>query len=168
MTREKTREIKSSRPELADKTRELPQAARPEKTRERSPESTEVRLRLRMSSQDAHYGGNLVDGARVLALFGDLATELLIRLDGDEGLFRAYDMVEFLSPVQAGDYIEAVGRLVSRSTTARRMSFEAWKVIGPRPDISDSAADVLKEPILVARASGTCVVPLTKQRLTPR
>lgn len=61
-------------------------------------------LRLRMSSQDAHYGGKLVDGARILALFGDVATELLIRRDGDEGLFRAYDSVEFLAPVYAGDF----------------------------------------------------------------
>ena len=64
-------------------------------------------IRLRMSAHDAHYGGNLVDGARMLGLFGDVATELLIRHDGDEGLFRAYDSVEFLAPVFAGDYIEA-------------------------------------------------------------
>ena len=62
-------------------------------------------IRLRMSAQDAHYGGNLVDGAHMLALFGDVATELLIKLDGDEGLFKAYDMVEFIAPVFAGDYI---------------------------------------------------------------
>lgn len=68
-------------------------------------------IRLRMSSQDAHYGGNLVDGAHMLALFGDVATELLIMQDGDEGLFCAYDNVEFLAPVYAGDYIEAVGEI---------------------------------------------------------
>ena len=62
-------------------------------------------IRLRMSAHDAHYGGNLVDGARMLGLFGDVATELLIRHDGDEGLFRAYDSVEFLAPVFPGDYI---------------------------------------------------------------
>ena len=67
-------------------------------------------IRLRMSSHDAHYGGNLVDGARMLGLFGDVATELCIRSDGDEGLFRAYDTVEFLAPVYAGDFIEAGGR----------------------------------------------------------
>ena len=68
-------------------------------------------IRLRMSSQDAHYGGNLVDGAHMLALFGDVATELLIKCDGDEGLFKAYDMVEFIAPVYAGDYIEAYGEI---------------------------------------------------------
>ncbi|MBR0135842.1 MAG: 3-aminobutyryl-CoA ammonia lyase, partial [Clostridia bacterium] len=68
-------------------------------------------IRLRMSAQDAHYGGNLVDGAHMLALFGDVATELLIKLDGDEGLFKAYDMVEFIAPVFAGDYIEAYGEI---------------------------------------------------------
>ncbi|HOJ94892.1 MAG TPA: 3-aminobutyryl-CoA ammonia lyase, partial [Fervidobacterium nodosum] len=69
-------------------------------------------IRLRMSQADAHYGGNLVDGAKMLQLFGDVATELLIRFDGDEGLFRAYDNVEFLAPVYAGDYIEARGEIV--------------------------------------------------------
>ena len=69
-------------------------------------------IRLRMSAHDAHYGGNLVDGARMLALFGDVATELLIRMDGDEGLFVGYDSVEFKAPVYAGDYIEAEGRIV--------------------------------------------------------
>jgi 3-aminobutyryl-CoA ammonia-lyase len=121
-------------------------------------------IRLRMSAHDAHYGGGLVDGARMLALFGDVATELLIMTDGDEGLFKAYDMVEFLAPVFAGDYIEARGEIVSMGNSSRKMVFEAYKVIVPRPDISDSACDILDEPILVARASGTCVVPKDKQR----
>ena len=116
-------------------------------------------IRLRMSSQDAHYGGNLVDGAHMLALFGDVATELLIMQDGDEGLFCAYDNVEFLAPVYAGDYIEAVGEITKVGNTSRKMVFEARKVVRPRPDISASAADVLEEPIVVCRASGTCVVP---------
>ena len=93
-------------------------------------------IRLRMSQADAHYGGNLVDGARMLALFGDVATELLIRHDGDEGLFRAYDAVEFLAPVHAGDYVEAEGEIVKVGTTSRAMRFEARKVIAPRPDLS--------------------------------
>ena len=121
-------------------------------------------IRLRMSSQDAHYGGNLVDGAHMLALFGDVATELLIMQDGDEGLFCAYDNVEFLAPVYAGDYIEAVGEITKVGNTSRKMVFEARKVIRPRPDISASAADVLEEPIVVCRASGTCVVPKQCQR----
>ncbi|KGN88735.1 3-aminobutyryl-CoA ammonia lyase [Porphyromonas crevioricanis] len=125
----------------------------------------ESMIRLRMSSQDAHYGGNLVDGAHMLALFGDVATELLIMHDGDEGLFCAYDNVEFLAPVYAGDYIEAVGRITSVGNSSRKMEFEARKVIKPRPDISDSAADVLAEPIVVCRASGTCVVPKKCQRI---
>ena len=117
-----------------------------------------------MSSQDAHYGGNLVDGAHMLALFGDVATELLIMQDGDEGLFCAYDNVEFLAPVYAGDYIEAVGEITKVGNTSRKMVFEARKVIRPRPDISASAADVLEEPVVVCRASGTCVVPKQCQR----
>ena len=121
-------------------------------------------LRVRMSAKDAHYGGNLVDGAHMLHLFGDVATELLIRCDGDEGLFCAYDNVEFLAPVYAGDYIEARGEIVSVGNTSRKMTFEARKVIAPRPDLSDSACDVLSEPVVVCRASGTCVVPKDKQR----
>ncbi len=123
-----------------------------------------VMIRVRMSQADVHYGGNLVDGAKMLQLFGDVATELLIRHDGDEGLFRAYDSVEFLAPVYAGDYIEAYGEIVEVGRTSRKMKFEAYKVITARPDISDSAAEVLEKPILVCKASGTCVVPLEKQR----
>ena len=121
-------------------------------------------IRLRMSAHDAHYGGNLVDGARMLALFGDVATELLIRMDGDEGLFVAYDSVEFLAPVFAGDYIEVEGWIESVGSTSRKMAFEARKVIAARPDAGESAADVLPDPIIVCRASGTCVTPKSKQR----
>lgn len=127
-----------------------------------------VTIRVRMSAHDAHYGGNLVDGARMLGLFGDVATELLIRNDGDEGLFCAYDNVEFLAPVFAGDYIEATGEITKIGNTSRKMQFEARKVIQARPDINDSAAEVLETPVVVCRASGTCVVPKEKQRLTSR
>ncbi len=117
-----------------------------------------------MGAHDAHYGGNLVDGARMLALFGDAATELLIRMDGDEGLFVAYDSVEFLAPVHAGDYVEAEGWIESVGNTSRKMRFEARKVIAAQPGVSESAADVLVEPIVVCRASGTCVTPKDKKR----
>lgn len=122
-------------------------------------------IRIRMSSHDAHYGGGLVDGAKMLQLFGDVATELLIQHDGDEGLFKAYDMVEFVAPVYAGDYIEAVGEITHVGNTSRKMDFVARKVIVPRPDVSDSAADVLEEAIVVCRATGTCVVPKQCQRI---
>jgi 3-keto-5-aminohexanoate cleavage enzyme len=125
-----------------------------------------VMVRLRMSSHDAHYAGELVDGARMLGLFGDLATELLIRLDGDEGLFRAYESVEFLAPVFAGDYIEATAELLRVGQTSRRMQFEARKVISNlrAPGLAPSAGDVLGEPVVVCRAVGTCVVPKALQR----
>ena len=127
---------------------------------------TRVTLRLRMSAHDAHYAGELVDGARMLALFGDLATELLIRLDGDEGLFRAYESVEFLAPVFAGDYIEATAELVRIGETSRQMRFEARKVIANLRESGApaSAADVLAEPVVVCRAIGTCVTPKEMQR----
>ena len=121
-------------------------------------------IRLRMSAHEAHYGGNLVDGARMLGLFGDVATELLIMNDGDEGLFCAYENVEFLAPVYAGDYIEAVGEIINVGNSSRKMKFEARKIIIPRPDINESACDVLEQPIIVCRATGTCVVPKEKQR----
>lgn len=121
-------------------------------------------IRMRLSMHDAHYGGNLVDGAKMLQLFGDVATELLIRTDGDEGLFAGYESVEFTAPVYAGDYIEAVGEIIKKGNSSRKMKFEARKVIVPRPDINDSACDVLEEPIVVCRAVGTCVVPKDKQR----
>jgi len=123
-----------------------------------------VIIRLRMNQNDAHYGGNLIDGAKILELFGDVATELLIRNDGDEGLFRAYHNVDFISPVYTGDYIEAEGEIIKIGNTSRKMRFEAKKVISPRKDINNSAADFLKEPIVVCRATGTCVVPKEKQR----
>ncbi len=121
-------------------------------------------LRLRMSQGDAHYGGNLVDGARMLALFGDLATELLIRHDGDEGLFRAYSSVEFLAPVRAGDYIEAEAEIIRVGHTSREMKFTARKVIAARPDLGESAAEILEKPVVVCRAVGTCVTPEDRQR----
>lgn len=128
-------------------------------------EKIESLIRLRISAHDAHYGGGLVDGAKMLNLFGDVATELLIKYDGDEGLFVAYDKVEFASPVYAGDYIEAVGRIVSVGKTSRRMEFAARKVISTVAISGQpSAADVLPEPIVVCRASGTCVVPASCQR----
>ena len=121
-------------------------------------------IRLRMSAHDAHYGGELVDGARMLQLFGDVATELLIRHDGDEGLFAGYESIEFKAPVFAGDFIEAVGEITKVGNTSRKMTFEARKVIVPRTDLNDSAADALDVPVVVCRAVGTCVVPKDKQR----
>lgn len=121
-------------------------------------------IRLRMGAHDAHYGGNLVDGAKMLQLFGDVATELLILNDGDEGLFKAYTDIEFMAPVFAGDYIEAVGEIIEVGNSSRKMKFEARKVIALRTDINDSAADALEEPIVVCRATGVCVVPKDKQR----
>jgi 3-aminobutyryl-CoA ammonia-lyase len=120
--------------------------------------------RLRLSHADAHYGGGLVAGAKVLELFGDVATELCIRSDGDEGLFAGYSSVEFLAPLRAGDFVEARGRVVSAGRTSREMSFELVRYAGARADVSDSAADLLDEVEVVARATGTCVVKGDRQR----
>ena len=125
----------------------------------------ETKHRVRISMHDAHYAGNLVDGARLLNLFGDVATELLIRYDGDEGLFRAYSSIEFLAPVHAGDFIEVKGKIVKVGNTSRTMEFEAWKIISPAPEFGETAARVLEKPVLVCKATGTCVTPKDKQRI---
>ena len=127
----------------------------------------EAKIRLRIGMEMAHYAGNLVDGAFMLKLFGDVATELLIRHDGDEGLFRAYDSVEFLAPVRAGDYIEAVGEITKVGRSSRSMRFEARKVIElVEGSEHPSQAHVLDPPVVVCRATGTCVVPVELQRKT--
>src|ERR1700731_943066 len=96
------------------------------------------KLRVRLSASDAHYGGQLVNGAHMLSLFGDVATELAILCDGDEGLLVGYENIEFLAPLFAGDFVEVSGRITSIGRTSRRMEFEARKVIATRRDISES------------------------------
>ena len=128
------------------------------------PELPSAFIRRRLGSEDAHYGGNLVAGAKQLEIVGDLITELAMRYDGDEGLFRAYESVEFLAPLYAGDWIEATGRIVRVGTTSRTCEFEVWKVGGARGDVSESAAEFLDVPILTCRAVGTTVVMSEHQR----
>jgi len=123
-------------------------------------------IRVRLSANDAHYGGQLVNGAHMLSLFGDVATELAIRCDGDEGLLAGYENVEFLAPLYSGDYVEVTGRISKSGRTSRRIEFEARKVISVRRDIGDSAADVLDPAIVVGRAIGTTVVKAERQRKT--
>ena len=107
----------------------------------------------------AHYGGNLVDGAYVLAMFGDVATELCIRTDGDEGLFAGYDEVAFLAPVMGGDVLEATVVVSRVGRRSRGLTFEARVLCRSTPEVSPSAAGLLAEPIVVTTASGTVVVP---------
>ena len=107
----------------------------------------------------AHYGGSLVDGAYVLGLFGDVATELCIRSDGDEGLFAGYDEVSFAAPVRAGDVLEATAVLTRVGRRSRGVDFVARVVCRATPGRSPSAADVLTEPLVAVRARGTVVVP---------
>ncbi len=123
--------------------------------------SERVLLRLRVGAEQAHYGGGLVDGAFLLKLFGDAATELLVRHDGDEGLFRAYASVDFLAPVHGGDYLEVEAEITKVGRTSREMRFEARRVIA---SADGSGARIVDPPEVVARAIGTCVVPLERQR----
>jgi 3-aminobutyryl-CoA ammonia-lyase len=117
-----------------------------------------------MSETDAHYGGGLVSGARLLELVHDVATELCIRQDGDEGLFAGYSDVKFLAPVHAGDFIEARGEIVRVGNTSREMNFTVVRYAMPRADISKSAADLLDQQEVVLTATGTCVVKREDQR----
>ena len=107
----------------------------------------------------AHYGGSLVDGAYVLGMFGDVATELCIRTDGDEGLFAGYASVAFEASVRAGDVLEATAELVRVGTRSREVEFTARVLCRAVPERSASAADVLADPVVVVRARGTVVVP---------
>lgn len=133
-----------------------------------APDGLRVLLRTRIGAEEAHYGGQLVDGARLLRLFGDVITEIAIRLDGDEGLLAGYQSVEFTAPVYAGDFVEAEGRVVQVTRLRRRVEFEARKVIAARYDRDATSAEVLAEPLVVCRAVGTVVVPVTKARRRPR
>ncbi|MFD9358116.1 hotdog fold domain-containing protein [Streptomyces sp. NPDC060031] len=132
------------------------------------PEEVSATLRVRMSQQDVHYGGSLVDGARLLQLFGDLVTEITIRSDGDEGLLTEYQRVEFLAPVHAGDFIEATARLVARGRLRRTVEFTAHKTIEARYDLGPTRAEASGEPTLVCRAVGTAVVPPAAARRRAR
>jgi len=125
-------------------------------------DSLEGLIRVRMSSADAHYAGGLVDGARIVQLFGDALTELLIRRDGDEGLSRVLKS-EFLAPVRSGDYLEIRAKIVAVGKSSRTIEVTAHKVI-ELVDPHDSAANVLDPPVLVAKATDVAVVPVDKQR----
>jgi 3-aminobutyryl-CoA ammonia-lyase len=107
----------------------------------------------------AHYGGNLVDGAYVLGLFGDVATEVAIRTDGDEGLFASYSDVQFRAPVLAGDVVEVTATVIRTGNRSRDLAFEARVVCRADPGQSASASVVLAEPLIAVTATGTIVVP---------
>ena len=107
----------------------------------------------------AHYAGNLVDGAYALGLFGDVATEVCIRTDGDEGLFASYSDVQFRAPMRAGDVLEVVATVIRVGTRSRTIDFAARVVCRGRPDRGESAAEVLAEPVVAVTATGTVVVP---------
>jgi 3-aminobutyryl-CoA ammonia-lyase len=107
----------------------------------------------------AHYAGNLVDGAYSLGLFGDVATEMCIRTDGDEGLFASYSDVQFRAPVRAGDVLEITAELVAVGRRSRTLELRAVVVGRGRPEVSGSAAEMLPEPVVATTATGVVVVP---------
>jgi 3-aminobutyryl-CoA ammonia-lyase len=110
----------------------------------------------------AHYGGGLVDGAYALALFGDVATELCVRGDGDEGLFAGYREIRFLEPIIAGDFVEVRGEVTRVGSRSREINFTISVTCRATPERSPSAAQVLTPPLLVVTATGTVVVPVAR------
>jgi 3-aminobutyryl-CoA ammonia-lyase len=120
---------------------------------------TKVSHRRYVPYSHAHYAGNLVDGAYSLGLFGDVATEVCIRTDGDEGLFASYSDVQFKAPVRAGDVVEVTAEVVRVGRRSRTIEFAAVVIARGRPDLSESAARMLEEPIVATTATGTVVVP---------
>jgi 3-aminobutyryl-CoA ammonia-lyase len=127
----------------------------------------EVMLRVRVSEKDVHYAGGLVNGAWVLGIFGDVATEISARFDGDEGLLRAYKNVDLLAPIQAGDFIEAAGKIVKVGNTSRTIELEARRyIVSANIAEQPSAADYLEGPEVVAKATMISVVPKHCQRYT--
>ena len=123
---------------------------------------TKVMHRLYVPYGHAHYAGNLVDGAYSLARFGDVATEVCIRTDGDEGLFASYSDVQFLAPVRAGDVLEVSAEVVRVGRRSRELIFEARVVCRGRAGGAPSAGEVLDPPIVATTARGTVVVPATE------
>jgi 3-aminobutyryl-CoA ammonia-lyase len=121
---------------------------------------TTVVHRRYVSYAEAHYAGALVDGAWGLGLFGDVATEMCIRTDGDEGLFASYADVQFRAPVRAGDVVEASARLTRVGTRSRELAFTLHVVARGVPGTSASAAAMLEEPLVATTATGTVVVPV--------
>jgi len=115
----------------------------------------------------AHYAGDLVDGAYALGLFGDVATEVCIRTDGDEGLFASYSEVQFRSPMRAGDVLEVVATVTRVGNRSRTIDFECRVVCRGRPDLGASAAEVLAEPVVAVSATGTVVVPVATPAAAP-
>ena len=109
---------------------------------------------------DAHYAGNLVDGAYSMKLFGDVATEMCIRTDGDEGLFASYSDVQFLAPVRAGDVLEISCTLTRVGSRSRTIELAVRVVARGEPTAErPGAAAVLDQPLLATTATGTVVVP---------
>ena len=120
------------------------------------PPGSEVQatLRLRLGPTDVRYGRRLVAGAKAVEIFGDLETEIAIRTGGDEGLCVAYQSIEFLAPLETGDFIEATARVVSVGRRSRRIEAELYKVISVDPD---GRGQIHDPPVLAARASATIV-----------
>ena len=139
--------------------------------------------KLMMSYAQGHYVNNLVNGSRILDFFGDVATELMVRCDGDLSLLLGYDEIRFTAPVHIGDFMEYHGWIEEKGNTSYKLKFCAYKVITMPDDfklqsnfldgvigepklmgLKQSAALVCDPPILCGYATGTLVIPKDCQR----
>ena len=125
--------------------------------------TTSIETRL-----DSHYANGVISAGIITELFGMVGGKLSLMLDGDDGFMRAFEELEFILPAYQGDYVRATATLLSVGKTSRRRLYEAHVVarttgIGPYP----TSGEILKEPLLIARAYGTAVVPADRQRFTP-
>lgn len=127
-------------------------------------------LRSMMRESDGHYVGGLVNGARILHFFGDVATELMVRVDGDISLFCGYEEISFTAPVYVGDFMEYSAWIEKVGNTSYTLKFEAYKVAtmcdraGACEGLESTAATCCIPPVLCGTATGTLVIPKNCQR----
>lgn len=120
----------------------------------------ESMIRVRMSSSDAHYAGELVNGSRTVEYMGDVATNLMIMHDGNEGTCIGYDSIRFTAPTYAGDFIEVVGRIIGVCGNKRKVQMRSFKIAeNARIPEQDSAVNVLEEPVMTVETIATYETP---------
>ncbi len=126
---------------------------------------------LMMKGADGHYVGGLVNGARIVDMWGDVGTELMVYVDGDISLFLGYKNVKFTAPVYVGDFMEYHGWIEKVGNQSYTCHFEAWKVATmlDRTDadmtgIEHTAATACVPPVLCAEATGSLYIAKKDQR----
>lgn len=118
---------------------------------------------VRMSSRDAHYGGGIVAGARILELFGDAATGLTAVADANEGLLQSWENVEFVQPVHPGDFIQVEAKVVKKTRMRRFIDVAAFRLVRGLSS-ADALVEKVEPPERIASAKGVMVIPYSQAR----